>query len=341
MKVTKFILTLSLALSLCACGKKSTTKDGTKTKVTTKKTTWGKTTGLVTDYEKMTFGVYPQTLEKDETKISELNNLAGSLPTVDDFKAWTGYGYTNEWLDEYMWYIDIDENMDGTNDYRGIYFTKYIFHSPYDVYDSYGKQTQYGYKNLVTYWFKYEPIEWLVLKEESGKKLLLSNLVLNANVYNYETEFNKKFDHNGGYGYGNDYALSSIRLLLINDFYNLAFSNSDKSKILETLVDNSASHTATEDYESTNTNDKVFLLSYKEVKLLIKNESQRMADASDFAKIHGLAEYENNIGSWWIRGAVNECETSGFVNCYGGIHTEPNLHSETRGIRPAIWINAN
>ena len=44
----------------------------------------------------------------DTTIISELNSLAGTLPTPTNSYAWTDYNYyINSQITSYMWYIDL------------------------------------------------------------------------------------------------------------------------------------------------------------------------------------------------------------------------------------------
>ena len=69
----------------------------------------------------------------------------------------------------------------------------------------------------------------------------------------------------GKRAYANNYKYSDLRQWLTNDFYNSAFALDD-SLVQTTLVDNSASTTSSSSnsYACENTEDKVFLPSYKD-----------------------------------------------------------------------------
>ena len=60
--------------------------------------------------------------------------------------------------------------------------------------------------------------------------------------------------------YASDYANSSIRQWLNNDFYNTAFSSSEKSKIVTAEYENKSTYSSK--YDSETTYDKITLLSY-------------------------------------------------------------------------------
>ena len=114
-----------------------------------------------------------------------------------------------------------------------------------------------------TYYFKVEPIKWRVLEEADGTYTLLSEYIIDNQVFCTSRDNRTIGDQTI---YANNYEHSTIREWLNNAFYNKAFSTPEKGSILTTLVDNSASTTAssTNPYFSNNTMDKVYLLSYQE-----------------------------------------------------------------------------
>lgn len=62
--------------------------------------------------------------------------------------------------------------------------------------------------------------------------------------------------------YANNYATSSIRKWLNDDFYNTAFTSTQKSNILTSKLDNKACSNLYSEYDSEITYDKVFLPSF-------------------------------------------------------------------------------
>ena len=92
-----------------------------------------------------------------------------------------------------------------------------------------------------------EDIEWIVIENEQGKLLLVSKYRLDCKPYNLEEE-------------SAVWETSYLRKWLNSVFYNIAFSEEEKTKIPLVLLSNS-----TEDYGPSNdTHDKVFALSYEE-----------------------------------------------------------------------------
>ena len=92
-----------------------------------------------------------------------------------------------------------------------------------------------------------QPIEWLVLKEESYGTLVISKRKIR----------NCNFDDNKS----NKWNISSLRRYLNGEFFNSAFTDEEKKKIVNVKLTDVA------------TKDDVFLLSEAEVKNLIKNEN--------------------------------------------------------------------
>lgn len=295
------------------------------------------------------FGTYPQTLVTNSVITSVLETKMGELPTSTDSGSWTSYKYyiSKSNATDFMWYKDIVFN--GVK-YRGVYFTQY---RPYETTrasgDKNSRQDDNGFSLSTVYWFKFEPIKWRILEENNGKAYLLSDLVIDAQEYysalsaNYNVLY-----HNGGTGYPNNYALSNIRIWLNNNFYNTAFSNLQKELIEVTEVDNGTWSTGYSNnmYACENTNDKVFLLSEREVtSVYFKNTSERGMYGTDYAKIQGC--YQNTSPKtygqcgWMLRSP--SCNDK-LCNYGRGIHTGDNVTShfgvsDVSGLVPVLWIH--
>ncbi len=271
--------------------------------------------------DKVYLGYYPQTRVTD-TAITDVLNA--------DSEEWTGFGYDTS-SEEYMWYKDVEYSG---NKYRGVYFT--LYKTAYGHTSSFrGDSQQYsnGYQNNKTatdaFWFKYEQIEWDVLKIENGNAMLLSNKVINSQVY----DVNDK----------NNYEESRIREWLNSTFYNEAFSEAQKSLIIETEVDNSAATTDsdTNQYACDNTNDKVYLLSYQEANMLYSTDSERMAVATDYARCEGAYCYGLNginYGYWQLRSPSSGYGDKAWEARGGGNFSTTYTCSSNVGTCPVIWI---
>ena len=282
------------------------------------------------DSSTLYFGSYPQTEVTDTSLKSTLNSL--------NSYSWTSYEYYIDGsVQSYMWYQDITY---GGEKYRGVYFNNY---RPYNTTNSSSTSKSFqddnGYNASTVYWFKWEPIKWDVLKEESGKALLIADLLLDSQDY-YWSNGTSSHSHNGGTGYSNNYELSHIRKWLNDTFYNTAFNDVEKAIIETTTVDNSVASTgySSNSYACNNTSDKVFLLSYQEATTYYGSNDARKAQGTDYAKCQGL--YVNsNFGYWLLRSSTNDYTSTARVVCSDGSISNYSVSGTICGVRPALWIN--
>lgn len=203
------------------------------------------------------FGSYPQSKVTDSSLVSALNKAS---------KKWVSYGYYSgdgsygsmkpgNWME----YADFTYN--GTK-YRAVTFSQY---RPYWTIDASSSGNSYqddnGYTTNNVYYFKYEPLKWRVLDPSTG--LVLCESVIDSRAYSNTIYSDNSSCWNDAEHthYANDYTTSSIRAWLNDDFYNTAFSPSQKASILTSKLDNKASCIDCSEYDSKTTYDKVFLLS--------------------------------------------------------------------------------
>ncbi len=202
--------------------------------------------------------------------------------------------------------------------------------------------TQVGTGGTTTRYFKVEPIKWRVLTDNySGKKLLLAENILTANVpyYDYNSYSNTRTVGSDTNIYHNNYKYSQIRAYLNGlDYYydtsstettkkteytgkgflQTAFTQSAQALIAETVVDNSkettgfSESTYAADYACENTTDKIFLLSASEV---INSDygfaaydsygkgNARIRFPTDYAKANNayMGSTDGYGGYWWLR----------------------------------------
>lgn len=213
------------------------------------------------------FGSFPQSRVKGEELLDALNSLVGELPTKTDKKDWTAYEVYAEWqyINNISWYKDI---IYDNEKYRAVYFVEYkpeITQNPLGT----GNSPQYrqGYLKDTVYMFKWEPIVWKVLVEDTRETLIMSEYSIYGMEY-YSTKLTRQIE--GKTIYSNNYEHSNVRKWLNEDFYDQAFNQREKSAILLTEIDNSAPTTniygdpfhfenGVNNYVCNNTEDKIFM----------------------------------------------------------------------------------
>ena len=297
------------------------------------------------------FGSYPQSRVTDSDTLSALDKIS---------KNWVSYNYYSGSGNNYdglmqpgdwMRYADIDYN--GCK-YRAVTFDSYrlpytgVPTSTSETYNySYTNQHASGYTPGNVYYFKYESLLWRVLDPNAG--LVLSERIIDSQAYQNTIWLNSR---NGRYYqgidssvYANDYASSSIRGWLNEDFYNTAFSKEERSLIGETDLDNSAYASS---YNSASTKDRVFLLSYNEMlktnygfnSFWKKEDAGRCAQGTDYAKCQGLwisdkNEFSGN-SSWWLRSPGDYSDGASYVFYSGCVYGHNSVYNCDKGIRPAF-----
>ena len=196
-----------------------------------------------------------------------------------------------------------------------------------------------------------QPIEWIVLEKDSvnSKALLLSKYILDFKPFEDRYSLDE-YNNISDLSWEN----SSIRIFLNNVFYNKAFDNIEKAKILSTYVVNAPN----EKYgtsSGSDTFDNVFLLSIDEVKKCFAIEN---TDVPIKKAISGYMEYavsgkEEDLNrshdhngmekkykseTYWLRSA-GKWQKIADIN-YNGIFGISGIEAfKEHGIRPAIWVN--
>ena len=167
-----------------------------------------------------------------------------------------------------------------------------------------------------------EDIEWLVLDEVDGKVLLISKDVLAMKAFNNSVA-------------KSDWETCSLRRWLNNDFYNAAFSDEDKGKIIDSVIRNPA-NPGIGGADKNDTEDRVFIISLDEALECFSSEEARKAAPAK--SLHN----NNPYAYWWLRTqGYSEFSSvfvfdSGDINPAGyGVDEKDNI-----GVRPAVWADA-
>ena len=201
--------------------------------------------------------------------------------------------------------------------------------------------TSYKFSNGVTierdkdYYFKVEPIKWKIIHKIGNKSLLISESIIDYCV------FSSKFSRQ------NNYENSILRRWMTQDFYDLAFNDSEKELIFTTVVDNGAESTghSKNKFACQNTMDKVFALSYKEMTNTDygfngdeNSDSKRVKWPTDYAMSYSLFLGDNGSAGYWLRSpnpnyviSARRTSHTGFIN--------DNIVESITGAVPAMWIN--
>lgn len=198
-----------------------------------------------------------------------------------------------------------------------------------------------------------EPIEWKVVGTRDGHTLLLSKYALDCKKYNAEwTDIT--------------WENCTLRSWLNKEFFNTAFSASDKKRIVTAHNENPDSYElySTSSHKSgakggNATDDKVFLLSWTEARdyldaklfkganTIFNYNSKLSCKPTAFAKAQGVRTY-NPVDSpsdavdccyWFLRSPGKVQDNAIFVQADGTIMNYTYENPGADGVRPAILID--
>lgn len=274
---------------------------------------------LSQDSKTITYGLYPQTKISDEKIINTLNNI-----TEAQINGWYYYDET--------YYAKSQATPYNKNN------VKLKFNDGTEITAN------------ETYWYKCEPITWKVISESAGEYKVISDLILDCHNYYFNTAIRII---NRNTIYASNYQYSGIRSWLNDDFYNTAFRLNNKHIKTTKVINNSEQNGhENEKYSSETTDDKVFILSYKELtnsqfcySAASIAASQRGAKGSDYARANGIYVYPSDWatfyynGLYWSRSPISTTDYYVYeVNIDGSIVTA-DVNSTHIGVRPAITLS--
>ena len=127
-------------------------------------------------------------------------------------------------------------------------------------------------------------------------------------------------------------------------FLDVAFTQEEQAKILETTVDNSAETTYSplNQYACENTNDKIYLMSESEMKKTdygYKNDQDRMRKGTDYAIARRLCV--NSIsknGDYWTRSPTSVYSSGASYVYDDGSLSSNGVDYDYFGVLPALKI---
>ena len=292
------------------------------------------------------FGEYPQSLVHNES-------LAAALKKQP--LQWRSYGYFGQiktWENPYdkfneydMLYADLSYQGER---YRAVTFSNYRSHTA-DYYPRYPESSSHqesnGYHKDTVYFFKYEPLEWIVLDPSQG--LVLSKMIIDSQHFAlayFSDSGNIYTDETRTY-FANAYGESDLAYWLDNTFMQTAFSDAEQADIRLSTLDNSVPGYAA--YGSPSSRNRVFPLSVTDAENqnfgFVKN-ADRCAQGTAYAKAQGLSVetvYQNHYGNsyWYLRTGSNERTGTISIVDEGGVIVPESLKSTYIGVRPAMRID--
>ena len=322
------------------------------------------------DGDNIYFGYWPQTLERDETVVAKLNEMAGKPPLPRDKE--NPYNWESHEGTTYMWQKIVIYN--GTK-YLGVQMNDYRASGVYALYD---EITDNGYYRLNVYWFKYEPIKWKILTTSGNSAYIMSDIALDSfSIQPDRKEENRDglyASYNNSTGvpdgtYANNWEYCFLRQWLNETFYNEVFNKLQKEIIQTTHLDNTARSSNPNDYpkyygygekagknkfadQCKNTDDKIFLLSLRDItttaygfnKDVLAKDPARNLQATDFAQLHGAPMNTNDkkYVTWYTRSPAPANGNQGYATFVLDRHAKGAIDSidlvPDGGVVPALWI---
>ena len=188
-----------------------------------------------------------------------------------------------------------------------------------------------------------EPISWVVIYQDVGKALVLSDKILEYDYFKAGTD-DQPYQPCL-------YKDSDVRAFLTGDFYNKAFSDAEKSMILTSKITTKYKdeHYNALTYE---TEDTVFALSRSEAARYVcgvgttvfglptkRIENDNPYDMSSITPVDGIEK----VMSWWLRDmGVDSSKYAAVIYASNTQKSTNDLNVwKKAGIRPAMWIVYN
>ena len=316
------------------------------------------------------FGHWPQTLERDETVIAKLNEVAGTPPLPRDKE--NPYNWESHEGTTYMWQKIVIYN--GTK-YLGVQMNDYRASGVYALRSYIMKN---GYFTFEVYWFKYEPIKWRILTTSGNSAFIMSDIALDSFSIQPDRKSENRdglfAEYNNSTGvpdgtYANNWEYCFLRQWLNETFYNEVFNDLQKEIIKTMKLDNSARGSNPNDYpkyygygekagknkfadQCKDTDDKIFLLSLRDItttaygfnKDVKAEDPARNLQATDFAKLHGAPMNTNDkkYVTWYTRSPSPANGNQGYATFVLDRHAKGVIDSidlvPDGGVVPALWI---
>ena len=170
------------------------------------------------------------------------------------------------------------------------------------------------------------PIEWLVLKNDGSRALLISKYALDCRQYNTS-------------GANVTWETCTLRKWLNGTFLDAAFSESERAMIPSVTVsaDKNPSYSTS---PGNSTTDQVFLLSITEVNNYFSSNSARQCQGTAYCYAQGAYKADNGNCGWWLRSPGDYSNDAAYVYNFGRVDGSGiNVNYDGYAVRPALWID--
>ena len=178
-----------------------------------------------------------------------------------------------------------------------------------------------------------ETIVWRVLQKEGDQMLLISQYVLDCQLYEFSSEEYKNWSN------------CTIRSWLNEEFLKEAFTENEAQRITVTSVNaDCGTYQYTFNGKTYNlepespVEDRIFLLNHQAAKALFASDEDRLCEATAYAQAQGVGNRDGYC-TWYLSSPYNLM--IGYVNSDGSIaypHPGGAIFNDDAGLRPACWV---
>ena len=177
-----------------------------------------------------------------------------------------------------------------------------------------------------------EPIEWQVLTIKNGDALVISKYGLEV------------IDHTTLTG-TTTWDTNTYRAWLNGDFYNTAFSDAEKSRIL-TVTNENMANPITGVKSGKQTQDRIFLLALDEAEYYFRSNEDRKCEPTPYARMKSTNSHNDGTSTWILRTAGMDEDLKALVLNNGSIEYWGLPCDAIEGcektfflLRPAFWLS--
>ncbi len=176
-----------------------------------------------------------------------------------------------------------------------------------------------------------QPVEWLILKQEENRLLLISKFVLDSKPYNFREK-------------PITWAESTLRRWLNENFLKEAFDENEQQIIVR--MDISAEYNPSYSIDpGKSTNDWIFLLSVQEAKAYFSPGADMRSAPTAYAEKRGISNVlcsskkDGRLACyWWLRTPGSTSSYAATVDDAGYIGSGLGVGCSGNGVRPAVWV---